>query len=223
MTTEELILERLDRLENQIAPLAESARAIGELREEMTPRVNELVQALIVELADVEADFQIEDLLYLTKKAMRNVNNFSFLLDQLKNLIDFALTAEPLLKSTVPQIIFFLDELERNGVFKMLNTALEVMKKIGQTYSPEEMAQIGDGMVQLWGVLKKLTAPQAVAFLDQMAELPARVDLAQSKPVGLWGMTRAMSDAEIRQGFGVLMEVTRGMAALKSVEAEEIA
>ena len=108
MHNEELILNRLDRLEQEIAPMADSARSIQELREDLTPRVNEAVKALIEELADVEADFQLEDLLYLIKKAMRNVRNLTFSLDRLKNLIDFALTAEPLLKSTAPQIIFTL-------------------------------------------------------------------------------------------------------------------
>ncbi len=90
----------------------------GELREELAPRVNEAVQALIVEMADVEADFQIEDLVFLIKKTMRNTKNLNFLLDQLKNLIDFALTAEPLLKSSVPQLISYVDHLEQHGVFR---------------------------------------------------------------------------------------------------------
>ena len=115
MTTEQMILDRLDRLESQIAPLTASAKAIGELREELAPRVNEAVQALIVELADVEADFQLEDLVFLLKKMMRNIKNLNFVLDQMKNLIDFALTAEPLFKSSVPQAIAYLDDLERQG------------------------------------------------------------------------------------------------------------
>jgi hypothetical protein len=47
----------------------------------VAPRVNEAVQALIVELADVEADFQLEDLVYFIKKLMRNVKNITFLLE----------------------------------------------------------------------------------------------------------------------------------------------
>ncbi len=93
MTQEELILERLDRLEAQMAPVAESARSMRELKEELTPRVNEAVQALIVGLADIESDFQVEDLTFLLKKIMRNVNSFNFTLDQLKNVIDFVQTA----------------------------------------------------------------------------------------------------------------------------------
>jgi len=69
MTQEALILERLDRLEAQIAPVAESARSMRELKEELTPRVSEAVQALIVGLADIESDFQLEDLTFLLKKS----------------------------------------------------------------------------------------------------------------------------------------------------------
>ena len=215
MKTEEAILERLDNLENQIAPLSDSARAIGELREELAPRVNEAVQALIKELADVEADFQLEDLLYLIKKAMRNVNNLSYSLDQLKNLIDLASNAEPLLKSSVPQLIYYLDDLERNGVFRMMSTMMNVMRQIGQTYTAEDLDQIGQGAVRLLGVAKKLTTPESLDFLDQMAEVPTRVDVAAAKPVGPFSMLFALGDDQVKQGMGVMLELTKAMAGLK--------
>jgi uncharacterized protein YjgD (DUF1641 family) len=216
MTNEDLILQRLDHLERQIQPVAAFAKAAGELREELAPRVNEGVQALITELADVEADFRVEDLVYLVKKLMRNLKNLNFALDQFKNLVDFALTAEPLLKSSVPQLISYLDQLEQNGVFRLMTVATEVLKKIGSTYSVEELRQIGDGMVHLTGILKKLTAPAALDLLDRVAELPAGVDVSRARPVGLFGMLGAMGDKEIQEGLGVLMELTKGLAALKA-------
>ncbi len=208
------IEERLDRLEGRAAPLVETARAMGELREELAPRVNEAVQALIVELADVEADFQIEDLIHLIKKSMRNVRNLSFALEQLKNLIDFAVTAEPLMKSTVPRIIYYLDDLERKGIFRILNRGLEVLKEIGATYSEEQMAHMGEGLVRLLGIFEKLTRPEALDLLERAADVPARVDLSKAEPVGAWKMLGALSDREIKQGMGVLMALTRGLAAM---------
>jgi len=216
MTTEEMILDRLDRLDSQIAPLAASAKALGELREELAPRVNEAVQALIVELADVEADFQLEDLLFLIKKMMRNVRNLDFALEQMKNLIDFALTAEPLLKSSVPQVITFLDDLEQRGVLRLLGTGMEVLKKVGASYSAEELQQTSDGMVRLAGILKKLTAPEALDLLERSAELPSRGNLAGARAIGPWGMLRGMGDPQVQQGLGVLLELTKGLAVLKT-------
>jgi len=216
MTTEEQIAHRLDHLESLIQPLAAFSRAAGELREELAPRVNEAVQALIVELADVEADFRVEDLVFLVKKLMRNINNLNFALDQFKNLVDFVLTAEPLLKTSVPQLISYVDQLEQNGVFRLITVGTEVLKKVGSAYSVEDMRQIGDGLVHFIGILKKLTAPAALDLLDRAADLPARVDVDRAQPVGFWGMIGAMGDKDIQQGIGVLMELTKGLATLKA-------
>ena len=216
MGKDELILERLDSLERQAQQLTAFAQSIGELRAELAPRLNEAVQALILELADVEADFQIEDLIFLIKKAMRNTRNLSFLMDQLKNLIDFALTAEPLLKSSVPQLIAYVDSLERHGVFRLMTVATEVLRKIGSRYSMEELRQIGEGMVQIVDALKKLTEPTALDLLGRAAGLPAQVDVSRARPVGMFGLLGAMGDPDLRQGLGIVLELTRGLAVLKA-------
>ncbi len=67
MTNEEKILEHLERLEEKITPISESAASIKELKLELAPRVHEAVQYLIGELADIEAEFQLEDLIFLCK------------------------------------------------------------------------------------------------------------------------------------------------------------
>lgn len=216
MNHEEIILNRLEHLEKEIAPVADSARSISELREELAPRVNEAVKALIEELADIETDFQLEDLLFFLKKALRNVRNLNYSLDQLKNLIDFVLTAEPLLKSTVPQVILYMDELDQNGVFRLLKSSMDIIKTIAGTYTTEDMAQIGNGVVKLLAIVKKLTAPEALEVLDRAAEIPSRVDFSRAKPAGAWGMLWAMGNPEVKEGLGVLLELTKGLAALKS-------
>ena len=51
---------------------------------------------------------------------MRNIRSINWSVDQLKNLIDFLRTVEPLLKSSVPQAIGYLDRLEHLGTFQLL-------------------------------------------------------------------------------------------------------
>jgi uncharacterized protein YjgD (DUF1641 family) len=51
--------------------------------------------------------------------------------------------------------------------------------------------------------------------LDNAAELPARVNLEQAKDIGPWGMFWAMGSKEVKEGMGVLLELTKGLAALK--------
>jgi uncharacterized protein YjgD (DUF1641 family) len=216
MTTEEQILERLDRIEAQLAPVSASAKGLNELREDLIPLSGQAFRLLIRELEDVESGFQLEDLLALMKRSLRSVKHLQFALEQLENIVDFVLTIEPLLKSSVPQLINYLDDLEQKGVLRIIQSTLDVRAKIAASYSPEDVDQIGDGLVAMLGLAQKLSDPKAQAFLQKMAALPSKVDLESAKPVGPFGMLGALSSKEARQGLGVLMELTKAMGGLKN-------
>jgi uncharacterized protein YjgD (DUF1641 family) len=215
MNNDQRIVEQLDHLGRELAILTDSARSLQELRKDLTPRVNEAVKILIAELAEIEGDFQLEDALDLLKNLTRNIRNLTWSLDQLKNLIDFLRTVEPLLKSTVPQAIFHLDALEQKGVLKMLASMLGVLQKIAETYTPEDIEQIANGIVNLVGIAKKLTTPEPLALLSRLADVPAQVDLSQARALGPFGMILALRNSEVQQGMGVVLELTKGLAVLK--------
>lgn len=216
MSDEKLILEQLDQLGKEVSSLTDSARSLRELRDELSPRVNEAVKVLIRELSDVEPEFSLEDLTFLIKNLMRNVRNINWSLDQLKNLIDFLRTVEPLLKCSVPQTIACLDQLERQGVFKIISIMLTTMGKISQTYTVEDFEQIAEGMVRLVGIAKELTSPNALSFVEKAAGIPARLDLSDAKPVGVFDAAFSLRNPQVKQGMGVLLELTKGLALLKN-------
>lgn len=216
MTNEELIMERLDRIEALIAPLAESARGLQELKDDMMVVAHPATQMLIKELQDVESSFQLEDLMKLTKQLLRSVKNITFALEQLENFIDFAKTAEPLMRTAVPQAISYLDDLEQRGVFRILGATLDIRAKLATAYTPEDIDKIGDGIVAFLGLAQKIADPQSVAFMEKLAEIPSKLDLAVSKDCGPWGLFSACSDPEVKKGLGVLMELTKAMGKLKA-------
>jgi uncharacterized protein YjgD (DUF1641 family) len=216
MTNEELILQRLDRIETQLAPLSQSAANLKELKGDLLPLANGGVQLMIKELEDVEASFQLEDLSMLLKRMLRSVRDMTYALDQLENIIDFVKTIEPLLKSSVPQMVNYLDDLEQRGVFRVIQATLDIRAKIATAFTPEDIDQIGDGLVALLGLAKKITDPKVVALLERFAEVPSNVDLESAKGVGPFGLISACSTKEVKQGLGVLMELTRAMGKMKS-------
>jgi uncharacterized protein YjgD (DUF1641 family) len=215
MNNEELILERLERIETQLAPLSQNAKSKKELKDDLMPLSNQAVQLMIKELEEVESAFQLEDLLSLVKRVLRSVNNITYLLGQMENIIDFVNTLEPLLKSAVPQMINYLDELERKGVFRIIQATLDIRAKFAQAFSPEEIDRIGDSLVSLLKLTEKVADPQSLTFLEKIAEVPAQVDLTKSKKVGPLGLLRACSSPEVQQGLGVLMELTKGIGKIK--------
>jgi uncharacterized protein YjgD (DUF1641 family) len=216
MNNEELILQRLDSIESRLIPLADSIGSMNELKEDLTPLASNAVQLLIKELEDVESSFQLEDLKELAKQMLRSVRNITYSMKQMENIIDFVTTLEPLLRSSVPQIISYLDDMEQKGVFRIINATLGVRAKIAEAYSPEDIEKIGDGLVALLGLVKKITDPQALEFLEKIAEVPAQIDLASAKELGPLGLLWAGSSKEVKKGLGVMIELTKGMGRLKA-------
>jgi len=229
MTNEELILKRLENIETQIAPLVKTTKDIeiqiaplikttdklNELREDMIPLGNQAVQLLINELQDIEAGFELDDLFHLVKQILRSTRSMIFALKQMVGLVEFIKDMEPLLKHAVPQIINYLDDLERRGVLRIINAMMGVRAKVAAEYSPEDVDKIGDGMVSLLGLAKSLTDPKILTFLQKTVEIPATIDLSASKKIGPWGLLSAGSNDEVKEGLGVLIELTKALSKLK--------
>jgi len=215
MTNEELILERLENIETQIAPLIKTADKLNEFREDMIPLGNKAVQLLIDELQDIEAGFELDDLFHLVKQLLRSTRSIVFALRHMVGLVEFIKDMEPLLKHAVPQMINYLNDLEQRGVLRIAQSMMGVRAKVAAAYSPEDIDQIGDGMVSLLGLGKKLTDPKILTFLKKAVEIPASVDLSLSKKVGPWGLVSAGSNDDVKEGLGVLIELTKALGKLK--------
>lgn len=214
----EKIIQKLESIEAQIDPLVQSAKSMNELKEDIKPLLNQAFKVLVSELEDVESSVQLEDILFLIKRLLRSIRNVNYSLNQLENIIDFITTLEPLLKSAVPQIINYLDDLEQRGILRIIMSYLDIRAKIAAAYTPEDIDQIGDGIVALLGVTKKLANPKAVEFLNKFAELPASINLDKSKPVGPYGVIRASFNKDVRNGLGIIMELTKAMGKMKKNE-----
>jgi uncharacterized protein YjgD (DUF1641 family) len=211
---EDLLLERLDRMEGQLQTLVKAQQGLAELKADIAPLMNSAVRLLINELGVVESGFQLEDVFALMKQGMRSVRNLTKALEMMENLFELGNSMEPLLKSTVPNLINFMDNLERKGVFRTYAAMLEVRAKVAAHYDPEEIADMSDAFVLLLSMLKKLSDPQMIDFMNRVLDLPMGINLQEAKPLGPLGMLSAMGSKEARQGLGVAMEFTKALGRL---------
>ena len=211
---ENLILERLERMEGQLQTLVKSQESLTELKNDLAPLINSAFKIMLDELRTVETGFQLEDLFALLKQSLRSVRNLTLALEMLENLSELWKCIEPLLKSAVPNLIYYMDNLERRGVFRTYAAMLEVRAKVAAHYDPEEMATMSDAFVLLLSMLKKLSDPQMIDFMNRILDLPMSIKLEEAKPLGPIGMLTAMGSKEGRQGLGVAMELTRALGKL---------
>lgn len=220
MTNEELILEKLERLEAQIQPLVKNSQKLEELKNDLIPIGNHATALLIEQLKEVEAGFQLEEFLSLVKEAMRNTQNFIFALKQMANIIEFIKDMEPLLKSAVPHFINMLAEMEQKGVFRMYRATLDLRKKVAAAYTPEDIELMGDTLISYMSLARSLSDPRAIKALEQLSQVPSKIDLENAKSVGLFGLLGAGFNPEISRGLGILMELAKAMGRIAPAETQ---
>lgn len=216
MTNEELIISKLNHFEEQLEPILRANAKTQELKQDITPLLNHAIILLINELMEVESSFELNDLFDLAKQTLRSTKNLMYCLKQLDNIIEFIKDMEPLLKSAVPILIGYLDDLEKRGVFRIIKATLDIRAKVAQAYNPDDIDTIGDGMVSLLGFAKNLADPKTVDFVEQLLNVPAGVDLDEAKPVGVGGMISAGFNPEIKKGIGVMLELTKALGKMKA-------
>lgn len=221
MTNEELILEKLERLETQIQPLIKTSEKFAELKNDLIPISNHATALLIKELTEVEAGFQLEDFVSLIKESMRNTRNFTFALKQMASMIEFVKDLEPLLKSAVPQTIQYLNELEQKGVFRIIKATVDLRTKVAASYTAEDIDSMGDGIVALLGLTKSLSDPKTIELFEKLSRIPSKVELENAKSVGVFGLASAGFNPEISKGLGVLMELTKAMGRIEESETKK--
>jgi uncharacterized protein YjgD (DUF1641 family) len=220
MTNDDLILQKLDALQEEVRELRRSQRTYQELFDDMNPLLRQAFQVMLKEMSYIEDAFQLEDLYLLVKRGVRNVRNLAYMLDQLENMVELWRTMEPMMKSTVHNLIRYLGTLEVKGVFRTYEAMLQIRGKVAEQYGPEDIAAMGDSFVQLLGLLKKLSDPETMGLLDKLTDLPGKLRLEEARPVGPVGMLMAMGSSEVKESLGVLLQLTKALASLKETNGK---
>ena len=216
MSTDDQILERLERLEEkldrlsagqeQLSPFLRSYENLSDLGRELSLLMDPGVRLLTEELGEVETAFQMEDVLALFKRLLLSFRHITWSLEQLENLIDWWQDMEPLLKIAVPHLIDKLDDLEQKGIFRINTAILNMYAKIAAAYTPEDVEVIGDGFVRMHGIVKKFADPVVIqsieAIVDMYAKLasvykPEDIDSIGDGFVRMHGMVKKFGDPKV--------------------------
>ena len=216
MSPDELILERLGRIEEKLDRVAAVEAQLGsftrffenfhDLGRDVSLLVGPTVNVMTEELAEVETGFQLEDFFVLLKRLLLNMRNLAWSLDKMENLIDWWHDLEPLLKLAVPHIIDKLDDLEQKGIFRINSAILTMYSKIATAYTPEDIEIMGDGFVRMHGIVKKFADPVVIQSLEAVVGMYAKL-ASVYKPediesigdgfVRMHGMVKKLADPKV--------------------------
>jgi uncharacterized protein YjgD (DUF1641 family) len=206
--------QKVDALTAQVTFLAEEARMQqrrrqewDELKGDLTPVAGEAYRLAVQQLDEIEGYVQLEDIIRLAKRMMRNTHNIEKMLDQLEAFSELTSEVVPLTEGMFLTLMARLDEMERKGYFTFLQGGMEIVDTIVSNFTEEDVKQLGENIVLILNTVKEMTQPDVMQLLSSTAtsmkedEIPDKVSMLY--------LMRQFNDPAVRKGLARTMNVLK--------------
>ena len=142
-----LINQKLDNLTFLYESQRQRQDEINELVHDVVPLANHMIKLTIDELAEIGTEFQLEDLTFLLKRLLRDTRLLGSLLDQVESFAELAAEGQIMGKQIFHQLTMELDRFEREGYFDIARATIEVVEKLAQQISGDDVRKKGDELL----------------------------------------------------------------------------
>jgi len=103
-----------------------------------------------------------------------------------------------------------LQEFEEDGTLDFVREGVKVFQRVSSSFTPEDVRLLGENIVHILMTVRGLTQPELLNLADRASEALGS-KAAAAKPVGTFGLLRAMRDPEVQRGTGVLLDLLRSL------------
>lgn len=205
--------QKIDALTTQVAYLSEQAQIAERQRQEraelvrdLTPIANQAFQITIEQLDEVKEYIDLNDLLRLMKRLMRNGRNFEQLLDQLEGAMDLIDTIGPLTDEAFFNVVNSLAELEQKGYFTFARGSKRILDNVVTSFSEDDINRLGDNVVLILNTVKDMTQPEIMNFVRNTLIVAER-EIDKPVDISYRGLIRQIQDPAVRRGLALTMRV----------------
>jgi uncharacterized protein YjgD (DUF1641 family) len=206
-----LLNRKIDYLTEQFEAQRKQQLAFDELKEDLIPIGNHMIKLAIDELADIGNEFQVEDLLFLLKRLLRNTDLILKMLERLEAVMGLADEMELLGKQVFSATVEKLDEMERAGYFSFASEGLKITDRIVTEFTAEDVQALGDNIVTILKTVRNMTQPDIMVLANNAVEA-IRVDPGDNGNVSTIQLLRDLSDPKVRQGMARLLQMMKALA-----------
>ncbi len=210
---------QLDRIETQLAALAEQVaadRADRERWKELTHELMPVAQGAMTvasrELEDLSADVTVEDLVRFARSAARTLPQLESLLSAVAPATELVHEVTSLTGAGVGAVSDGLALAESKGYFTLARGGVRIVDQVAGSFGEEDLKALGDNVVLILNTVKQMTQPEVMQFLSRTALDVQGMD--DGPPPSTLALLRQLRDPQVRRGLARALTVLRDFGAV---------
>jgi uncharacterized protein YjgD (DUF1641 family) len=207
-----LLHEKIDGLSAQLEAQQKRQAEFDELKRDMMPIANHFIKLSIDELAEIGSDFELEDLLFLLKRALRDARRWILLLDRIEAGMDLADEVSVIGKQAFSNTVEMLDKMERQGFFAFARGGWYILERIVEEFDEEDVRALGDNIVTILTTVRNMTQPEVLALANNAVSTLSTEDALDGKVPSTFSLLRELSDPQVRKGLSRMLNLVKSLA-----------
>jgi uncharacterized protein YjgD (DUF1641 family) len=208
-----LLHQKIDALTTQVSFLSAQAedqrrrqQEFDELKQDMIPIANHMIKITIDELAEIDPEFEIQDLFFLLKRVLRNIPSLLIMFDRFEALMGITDEVELLGRQVFSTAVENLDQLEREGYFAFAREGFGVLERIVNEFSEEDVKALADNIVTILTTVRNMTQPEIMSMANNaigaIQEVPPETDTPS-----MFSLLRELSNPKTRRGMARMINL----------------
>ena len=201
--------QKIDYLTEIVEAQRRRQLELEELQRDMIPIANHMIKLSIDELAEIGNDFQMEDLLFLLKRVLRNTHLIIELMDRVESMYGLAQEIELMGKPMFNQAVEKLDEMERKGYFDFARESWYIVERVVDEFDQEDVRALGDNIVTILTTIRNMTQPEILDFANNAIGAISKESVEVPENVSTLDLIRQLSDPQVRRGMVRLLGMVK--------------
>ena len=139
-------------------------------------------------------------------------------LDRLEAKVDYAVERHRFLEDAIDELTPvgreaighltpWFAELEAKGYVAVGNQLVGLIDRVVTTYGPDEVARLSDNIILLLDTVRSASQPDVLEVANEALDVVHHPE--EVEPLGVFGMARATSDADVQRGMAMALQILR--------------
>ena len=215
------INRKLDLVLHHVDQQRLKRESVEDLLDDMSIVGKDAFQSTVSELDKRDIDLNLDALKCLSLRFLRNIDNFSQMLNTFESMMDLVKDAGPIANEVGVDVIHKLNDLEQKGYFDFIREIIRSFDTIVTNYSREDLRQLADNIPVIMETMKNLTDPEMMKALNNAVNTYKEMDTGQVKEYSLWKTFKEMRSPEMKRNMGFMMMFLKNLSRKEQTNNNE--
>ena len=207
---------KLDLIMEYVQEQRQSTHVVTDLVDDLAIIGKDVYHSAVDELDKRQVELNPEELTELAMSFLRNIKNFSAIMNTMESMMDLLNDLSPILNEAIIDVTKKVGEFEEKGYFDFLAETGNIIDNIVTGFTPEDVKALADNIVLILNTVKDMTQPKMMKSMDNAVKVFANIETEDIPEVSVWKLMRTMNKPEIKKGIGFLMTFMQNIS--KNIE-----